>query len=198
IGGKLNTIRAGLAIVFIGLSGLALLGALTVSNPLFNTREIVLGPILLTSLIAAYLLPAALCGLAARFLTQQEAGIRRAFAIASAALTTLWVGLTIRHFWRGGSDVALPGIGQGELYTYTLTVLAVGAALFYRAIAKADALLRKAGLVIIGIAIAKVFLIDISGLDGLTRVFSLLILGLALAALAWLNRWAARQATTTQ
>ena len=197
IGGKLNTIRAGLAIVFIGLSGLALLGALTVSNPLFNTREIVLGPILLTSLIAAYLLPAALCGLAARFLTQQEAGIRRAFAIASAALTTLWFGLTIRHFWRGGSDFALPGIGQGELYTYTLTLLAVGAALFYRAIAKADALLRKAGLVIIGIAIAKVFLIDISGLDGLTRVFSLLILGLALAALAWLNRWAARQATTT-
>nr|WP_254796771.1 DUF2339 domain-containing protein [Sulfitobacter albidus] len=42
----------------------------------------------------------------------------------------------------------------------------------------------------IGLAVAKVFFVDIGELDGLTRVFSLLILGLSLAALAWLNRWA--------
>ena len=45
--------------------------------------------------------------------------------------------------------------------------------------------LRKAGLVVIGLAVAKVFLIDISDLDGLTRVFSLLALGLGLAGLGW-------------
>ena len=43
----------------------------------------------------------------------------------------------------------------------------------------------------IALTIAKVFLIDISGLSGLTRVFSFLALGLSLAGLAWLNRWAA-------
>ncbi|MBU1837445.1 MAG: DUF2339 domain-containing protein, partial [Alphaproteobacteria bacterium] len=47
-----------------------------------------------------------------------------------------------------------------------------------------------AGLIIIGLAVAKVFFIDIGELDGLTRVFALLFLGLTLAALAWLNRWA--------
>ena len=49
---------------------------------------------------------------------------------------------------------------------------------------------RDAGLTVIGLAVAKVFLIDISGLEGLTRVLSLVVLGLSLAALAWLNRWA--------
>jgi uncharacterized membrane protein len=44
---------------------------------------------------------------------------------------------------------------------------------------------------VIGLTVAKVFLIDASGLSGLTRVFSFLALGLSLAGLAWLNRWAA-------
>ena len=37
--------------------------------------------------------------------------------------------------------------------------------------------------------VAKVFLIDMSGLQGLLRVFSFLALGLSLAGLAWINRW---------
>ena len=61
---------------------------------------------------------------------------------------------------------------------------------FYQSLARRSALLRRAGLVVIGAAVAKVFLIDISGLEGLTRVFSLMVLGLSLAGLAWLNRWA--------
>lgn len=43
---------------------------------------------------------------------------------------------------------------------------------------------------VIAVTVAKVFLIDASGLTGLTRVFSFLGLGLSLAGLAWLNRWA--------
>jgi uncharacterized membrane protein len=51
---------------------------------------------------------------------------------------------------------------------------------------------------VIGLAIAKVFLVDAGELSGLLRVFSFLALGLALAGLAWLNRWAgARQAALT-
>ena len=51
-------------------------------------------------------------------------------------------------------------------------------------------MMRKVGLFVIGAAVAKVFVIDISGLEGLTRVLSLLVLGLSLAGLAWLSRWA--------
>jgi uncharacterized membrane protein len=40
----------------------------------------------------------------------------------------------------------------------------------------------------VALTIAKVFLIDMSGLSGLTRVVSFMGLGLALVALAWLNR----------
>jgi len=41
--------------------------------------------------------------------------------------------------------------------------------------------------------VAKVFLLDASGLTGLTRVVSFAGLGLSLAGLAWLNRWAERR-----
>jgi len=40
----------------------------------------------------------------------------------------------------------------------------------------------------IGLTIAKVFLIDMSGLTGLTRVASFLGLGLSLSGLAWVSR----------
>ena len=109
---------------------------------------------------------------------------------AATALAALWVGLSIRHFWRGAEGMQLPDIEQPELYSYTVALLIVGAALFYRSLARNRSMLRKAGLLVIGLAVAKVFLIDIAGLGGLMRVFSLLFLGLALAALAWLNRWA--------
>ena len=39
-----------------------------------------------------------------------------------------------------------------------------------------------------GLTIAKVFLVDISGLEGLLRVVSFIGLGLALDGLGWLDR----------
>jgi|TARA_B110000967_G_scaffold183732_1_gene202618 uncharacterized membrane protein len=87
--------------------------------------------------------------------------------------------------------MGLPGVGQPELYSHTVALLTVGAGLFYQSLARSSVMLRKAGLLVIGLAVAKVFMIDIGSLGGLIRVFSLLFLGLALAALAWLNRWAA-------
>ena len=82
------------------------------------------------------------------------------------------------------------GITQGEISTYTGAMLLLGAALFYQAVASGSALLRRAGLTLIGLTVAKVFLIDAAGLTGLVRVGSFLALGLSLAGLAWLDRWA--------
>jgi len=48
--------------------------------------------------------------------------------------------------------------------------------------------LRKLAMAGVGLTIAKVFLVDMSGLSGLTRVFSFMGLGLALLGLTWLNR----------
>ena len=69
----------------------------------------------------------------------------------------------------------------------------VGAGLLLAALRSGSATLRRAAMAVIGLTIAKVFLIDMSGLDGLIRVVAFLVLGLLLAGLAWLDRMLGRR-----
>lgn len=48
--------------------------------------------------------------------------------------------------------------------------------------------LYRAGMALLGVVIAKLFLVDMSGLEGLLRAASFMGLGLCLLALAWLHR----------
>ncbi len=188
--GLLGIVRAVLAALF-GLIGLgALVLGLTVLSPLLTDwGGDVAGPPLLNTLLVAYLLPAAIFALGAVRL--QNRALRLVFAAGGVGLTAFWAFVALRHLWQGAARVELRyGFLQPELYSYTVALLVVGAALFYQSLARRSAVLRRAGLVVIGLAVAKVFLIDISGLEGLTRVLSLVVLGLSLSALAWLNRWA--------
>ena len=208
-GGLLDKARWVLATIFGLMGGAALIGAMS-EAPLFAAtygwrtegevsasvarrmaQAQVYGPVLLNTLAAAYLMPALVLLAGAWRLRAIDPRIRMALAGLGGALALFWGFAAIRHFWQGGEAMPLSfGIGQPEQYTYTIVLLLAGAALFYQSLARRSALLRKAGLVVVGLAVAKVFLIDVTDLDGLTRVFSLLVLGLALAALAWLNRWA--------
>lgn len=191
--GVLDKIRWGLAALFTLIGGGALLAALTEANPLFNAGKSgdVFGPVVFNTLAATYLLPALVLLAGAWRLERIDLRLRRGLMAAGGALAAFWAVTVIRHFWQGGSMMPLSlGISQPEQYTYTIVLLTTGAALFYQSLVRRSAVLRRAGLVVIGVAVAKVFLIDVTDLDGLTRVFSLLVLGLALAALAWLNRWA--------
>ena len=192
-GGSLAIVRKILGALFL-IFGAMLAGlAVTLFNPAVGlVSSKVLGPALINTLIPAYLLPAIAFGLGAYWLTQLSAGLRKLFLGCAIFLSGLWLALTIRHFWRGAEGMELPEIGQAELYSYTIALLTLGATLFYQSLARQSAMLRRAGLLVIGLAVAKVFLVDISGLGGLIRVFSLLLLGGALAGLAWLNRWAIR------
>ncbi|KIN73438.1 DUF2339 domain-containing protein [Sulfitobacter guttiformis] len=191
--GLLDRARWALAAGFSVIGGGALTGALTVANPLLAQRMAnnVFGPELLNTLGAAYLLPAMILMAGAWRLTRINGQLRVAIAAVGGATLALWFFAVIRHFWQGGAAMFLGnGISQPEQYTYTIVLLMAGAVLFYQSLARRSGVIRKAGLMVIGLAVAKVFLIDVTDLDGLTRVFSLLVLGLALAALAWLNRWA--------
>ncbi|WP_425100090.1 DUF2339 domain-containing protein [Tropicibacter sp. S64] len=189
LGGWTAYVRIGLASLFGLIAAGLLLLAVTDRNPLIS-NETVLGLPLLNTLIPAYLMPALVLALGALRLTDQPKALRLTLAGLAVALGTLWAALTIRHFWQGGTAMRLTeGVTQPELYSYTVALLLTGAALFYQALAKRSDRLRRAGLIVIGLAVAKVFLIDISGLSGLVRVFSFLLLGLSLAGLAWLNRW---------
>lgn len=194
LGGSLRWLRIVIATV-AGLLALAGIGAAVGPlNPLFaftgGAEGRVYGPYVLDTLLAAYGLPA-LVLLAASFrLPHQPRLVRFALRCAGVALTALWLVLEIRRFWQG-DDLSVSGVSQPELYSYTIALMAVGAALLYQAIARRSVELRRAAMAVIGLTVAKVFLIDAAGLSGLTRVASFVGLGLALAGLAWLNRWAA-------
>ncbi|AXI48775.1 DUF2339 domain-containing protein [Sulfitobacter sp. SK012] len=193
LGGRLRQLRWALT----GLFGLIGVGSLwmgaTVANPLIanGATNNVIGLPVFNTLAAAYLLPALLLGVGVLRLRGLERRMRLGMIAVAAALVALWVLLVVRHLWQGGEAMNLShGVGEPELYSYTIGLLLIGAGLFYQSLARRSAKMRKAGLIVIGLAVAKVFLVDISGLEGLTRVFSLLVLGLSLAVLAWLNRWA--------
>lgn len=199
-GGPLARVRRGVAALAGLLAAGGLVAAATLANPVTlgmpvsgHLIGLVRGPVLLDSLLVAYGLPGLMLLGAAWKMPRLSARLRLALWLAGAGLAVLWLGLEIRRLWQG-PDLSRPGVEQGELYSYTLALLLLGAALLWQAIARGSPGLRRVAMGVIGLTVAKVFLIDAAGLSGLVRVFSFLALGLSLAGLALLNRWAARQA----
>ncbi len=195
LGGWMRWVRRAIASVagLFGLGGLAL--AAGPANPLLalfgqDGSGRAHGPLILDTLFLAYALPAALLVAAAVRMPHLARWMRMALTGIGAALGILYVALEIRRFWQGDL-LSVPGVTQAELYSYTIAMMLAGAALLYQAIARRSGALRRVAMGVIALTVAKVFLIDASGLSGLTRVFSFLALGLSLAGLAWLNRWAA-------
>lgn len=182
-----RAIRGGLA----GLYALTLLfwaGLLfTFSNPLTNADELVSGPPLFDTLFAAYVLLGAVFALAAWKIKHFGRRFQIACGGVSSLLVSFYVALEIRRVWRG-DDLSVHGVSDPELYSYTLALLLTSIALLMLAFWRRSDSLRKLAMAGVVLTIAKVFLIDMSGLSGLTRVFSFMGLGLALVALAWLNR----------
>jgi len=66
--------------------------------------------------------------------------------------------------------------------------LLFGVALLALGFVSQSAALRHAGMILVCIVVAKVFLIDMAGLKGLLRVFSFLGLGAALLGLGYAYR----------
>ncbi len=171
-----------------GIAGLGSLAiALFIVNPLFDWNATVSGPYVIDSLAAAYLLPALLmAGVALRF-THLPLLLRKILGVLSAALGAFYVGAEIRRWWQGDT-LSVNGVLDGELYSYTVAMMLAAAALLVLAFMRQSATLRRLALVAVGLTVAKVYLIDMSGLDGLLRVVSFLVFGLVLIAMAWVNR----------
>lgn len=193
LGGRLAWLRMGLAGIYAVLAVGYLASALLRDNPFMMTNEVVHGWPGISTLTVAYVLPAILLLVAAKVMTHLPKRLRLGVMGSGGGLLLFWIVAEIAHFWRGPVLPSQP-MRQPELYTYTVALLILGAGLLYQAIARQSDLLRRVAMGVIALTVAKVFLVDISGLDGLMRVFSFLALGLSLAGLAWLNRWAAMQA----
>lgn len=184
-----NGLRAAIATVS-GLAGLALVAiSATVLNPALDSGQTVIGGPVLDTLLVAYILPGLLLLAGSWVVPHIPKAVKAALTSVGVALVVLYAALEIRYWWRG-PDLSVPGVTQPELYSYTLAMMVTGAALLWQAIARRSAGMRRLAMAVIALTVAKVFLIDASGLTGLVRVVSFLGLGLTLAGLAWLNRWA--------
>ena len=148
-------------------------------NPLWSGGPVGDWP-LFNLLLLAYALPAV-------FALLFRPVLRRAalpeFAVASGiaalVLTLFYVSLEVRRAFQG-PDLSLPGLGDAELYSYSLVWLAYAAVLLALAFLRSSAVLRYASLGIVLLAVGKVFLVDMAELTGLLRALSFAGLGLTL------------------
>ncbi|NDK34054.1 DUF2339 domain-containing protein [Rhodovulum sulfidophilum] len=189
-----------LRIIFAVVMALAACGAVAVmiddlSWLLATGQGRVAGPPVLDSLALAILPLAAVFGAGAALLGRPgrpgARWLRPGLGGLSVLALGVWGWLEIRRIWRG-PDLSLPGPSDGELYSYTLALLlASGLGLLLAVLTRSHAL-RRLAMAGVALTVAKVFLIDMSGLSGLVRVASFVGLGLALAGLAWLDRAVSR------
>ncbi len=187
-GGKFMTVVRALVVAAYGLTALGTLGLLmTMSNPLLTYSARVVGPPVFDSLALAFLPLAAVFAVAAWKITQFGRKVQIGFILASTFFATLYIGMEIRRLWRG-TNLAVPGFSDPELYTYTLAMLIASVGLLMFAFSRRSDILRKVAMAGVALTVAKVFLVDMSGLSGLIRVMSFMGLGLSLVGLAWLNR----------
>ena len=188
----MTRVRQGLAVVFGIAAALFLMADVYLVSPVVGDswfRSPVAGVPLINDLLLAYALPAAVLWMALR---GGQTRFARAGRLVAALLGALWVALVIRHLWHGNAGMQLArGFDQGELYAYTVALLLAGAGALALALQRGVTRYRLVGLGLIGLAAAKAFLVDASGLEGLLRVGAFLALGLSLVALAWLNGWIA-------
>ena len=133
--------------------------------------------------------PAAMAALARRWIdVEPDRHIALLIEITASILAFVYVSLEVRHLFDPGferSGFAADGL---ELYAYSIVWLLFGVALLALGFLRHTAAFRHAGMVLVCIVVAKVFLIDMAGLKGLLRVFSFLGLGAALIGLGYAYR----------
>ncbi len=175
------------------IGGVALAGGvfLLVRNPFMVSDGVGTG-LVLNGLLPAYFIPAALAALALR------GGNVPVRLLGGYALLAVFVGVSaeVRQVFHPGTTAFEEAdIVDAELWAYSGAWLLLAAALMGAGAALRWRSLRLAGLALTGLVVAKVFLVDMSGLDGLWRVLSFLGLGLGLIGLGALyRRFAAKAA----
>ena len=97
--------------------------------------------------------------------------------------------------WRGNVRLNA-SMSDGELYTYSIVWLLMAVTLLLGGAWRWGDTVYKAGLALLCVVIAKLFLVDMAGLTGLLRVASFMGMGLALLAIGYLHQHLQRKGTT--
>lgn len=154
-------------------------------NPAFNPQISLSSTPILNGLLLAYGAPVLVFVLAARwYLQEYRAGFWGLAGIGS----WIFVTLEVRHLWQSSLWIELP-MQSGELYSYSLVWLLMAASAILTGSLRQWIRLYQAGMLLLLITIAKIFLIDMSDLTGLLRVASFMGLGLCLLGLAFAHQW---------
>jgi uncharacterized membrane protein len=154
---------------------------LSLLNPLWANETVGATPIF-NVISLAYGLPALMAYLVYRHYGTHHRKLSGALAAASALM---FVSLHIRHLWQGAVGIELP-TSDGELYSYSAAWLVIAIATIIYAGGHQRRDLYLAGMGLLLVVVAKLFLADMAGLEGLWRVASFMGLGLSLLALAYL------------
>jgi uncharacterized membrane protein len=158
------------------------------ANPVVESSDV--GPLpVLNGLLLAYAVPAVLAFAARRWTDIEHNRVVDLLAeITAAVLVFVWISFEVRHAF--DPDFARGGFGaEGiELYAYSIVWLLFGVGLLALGFWRDVAALRHAGMILVCVVVAKVFLIDMAGLKGLLRVLSFLGLGAALLGLGYAYR----------
>jgi uncharacterized membrane protein len=173
-----NPIFRAASLIFGVISGLVtLFGLGVIENPLIS-RDLVRGPVIFSSLLLAYLLPA----LAAIVLARTARGVRPQWYVTGAAVLALallfgYVTLEVRHSFQGETLTIWQPTGAPEIWSYSVAWLGLGLAFLGYGLLRGskEARLASAGLVVL--SVLKVFLYDLTGIGGFWRAFSVICLG---------------------
>ncbi len=169
-------------------AGIVLLVQVLMLNPIAQAADVGELPVL-NGLLIAYAVPAALAGLARRWVDVENSEAARLLTgLTASVLAFVYVTFEVRHFYDPYFENGLSNIKDVELYTYSFVWLLFGVALLAIGFWRKAGALRHAGMALVCIVVAKVFLIDMAGLQGLLRVFSFLGLGAALLGLGYAYR----------
>ena len=88
--------------------------------------------------------------------------------------------LSVRRLFQGEHIGCWAGMGQLETYSYSALWLAMGVALLVAGVWSKSQVVRVASAVLIAVAVAKVFIFDMSELEGVLRALSFIGLGVVL------------------
>ena len=169
------------SLIFGVISACVVAGGLLLAENPYLTHDAVRGVTVFSSLLLAYLLP----GLMAALIARHARGVRPRWYVTGAAILAglllfAYVTLEVRHAFQGDNIGLLRSTSSAEVWTYSAAWLALGLVFLAYGIWRGSREARMASAALVLLSVAKVFLLDLSGLTGLWRALSVITLGVVL------------------
>jgi uncharacterized membrane protein len=157
---------------------------LLLHDPLWSAQEVGSWP-LVNLLLPAFAIAFAGPWLLARIVPDHAPRLARPFDLLRMVAVVLFAFATLRQLF-AGPDLTGPAIGAAENIGWSVLAIALAVGFLLWGMRQALRDWRIASLVLMLVAVIKVFVFDASGLEGLLRIVSFLALGFSLIGIGWL------------